>query len=247
MRFWWIIGFGLGAYVLALVAMAPATLIDSRLRLASEGRVRLAEARGTLWSGTGQIEVRDANERAVLARSVAWRARPGHLFLGRLRYDISVDHAAKRFPVTITPARVHVADADINLPAAALGLAIPKMAPLELTGDVMLQVGQLGISQGAVQGNVTLQWRAAGSGLAPVSPLGDYELRLNGEGSALRASLRTLQGPLQLEGQGSWSAGGRLEFLGTARVPAQHYQQLAPLLRLIAVERGDGSFALELK
>lgn len=236
----------MGAYALALVATAPATLIDSRLRAASDGRARLAEARGTLWSGTGQVEVRDASGRAVLARHIAWRALPSYLLLGRLRYEVALNRAAKHFPVTISPARIEVADADINLPAAALGLAIPKIAPLELAGDVMLQVGRLAAARGAVQGNATLQWRAAGSALAPVSPLGDYELRLDGEGSAVRVSLRTLQGPLQLDGQGSWPAGGRLEFRGTARIPAQHYQQLAPLLRLIAVERGDGSFALQL-
>jgi len=32
-----------------------------------------------------------------------------------------------------------------------------------------------------------------------------------------------------------------------ARVRPQHQQQLVPLLRLIAVERGDGSFELQLK
>jgi hypothetical protein len=32
-----------------------------------------------------------------------------------------------------------------------------------------------------------------------------------------------------------------------ARVPPQHHQQLAPLLHLIVVERGDGSFELQFK
>ena len=36
----------------------------------------------------------------------------------------------------------------------------------------------------------------------------------------------------------------RPAMLATARVPAQHQEQLAPLLRLIAVERGAGSFEL---
>jgi hypothetical protein len=35
-------------------------------------------------------------------------------------------------------------------------------------------------------------------------------------------------------------------FLATARIPARHQQQLGPLLRLIAVEHGDGSFELQL-
>ena len=140
-----------------------------------------------------------------------------------------------------------MANADISLPAAVLGLAVPKLAPLGLTGDVLIHVASLSIARDGMQGNATLQWRAAGSALTPMSPLGDYELRLEGEGAAVRASLRTLQGPLQLDGKGSWTHGDNPAFLAIAGVPPQHQQQLAPLLRLIAVERGEGSFELQLK
>ena len=98
-----------------------------------------------------------------------------------------------------------------------------------------------------MQGGATLQWRGAGSALTPVAPLGDYELRLDGSGTAVRASLRTLVGPLRLEGSGSWTPGASPAFLGTARVAPEFRVQLEPLLRLIAVERGDGSFELQLK
>ena len=98
-----------------------------------------------------------------------------------------------------------------------------------------------------MQGNVTLQWRDAGSVLTPISPLGDYELNLDAEGAAVHVLLRTIQGPLQLDGKGSWANGDNPDFLAIARVPPQHQQQLGPLLRLIAVERSAGSFELQLK
>lgn len=243
----WLIAFGLGAYAIGLIAAAPATLIDAGLRDASGSRLRLAQAHGTLWSGTGQLEARDASGRTGIAKYIAWRLQPLHLLLGRLRYDVALEPAAKRFPVTILPSRVEVSDAEISVPAAAFGLAVPKLAALELTGDVTLQVGRLSIAGGTATGSATLQWRAAGSALTRVSPLGDYEMRMEGDGSAARATLRTLQGPLQLDGGGSWRSGGNPEFLGTARVPPQYQEQLAPLLRLIAADRGDGSFALQLR
>ena len=65
--------------------------------------------------------------------------------------------------------------------------------------------------------------------------------------SRVHAILRTLEGPLQLEGNGAWSNGSRPSFLATARVPAQHQEQLSPLFRLIALERGAGTFELQLK
>jgi len=208
--------------------------------------MRLAEARGTLWSGAGQIEIRDLKLRTGIARNVVWRVRPAHLLRGKLLYEVALGHQVKRFPVTISLSRIEVADADINLPAAVLGLGAPKLAALELAGDVLLHVARLSFGRGTIQGNGTLQWRGAGSSLTPVSPLGDYELRFEGNGAAMRASLRTLKGPLQLDGEGSWS-GGNPAFVGTARVPPQYRQQLVPLLQLIAVERSDGSFTLHLK
>jgi len=244
---WRLIGLGLAAYTLVLIAAAPATLIDARLEQASAGRLRLAEASGTLWSGTGQIEIRDANRHSGIAKSIAWRVRPAYLLLGKLRYEVALDHATQHFPVTISLSRIEVADADINLPAEALGLGVAKLAPLGLSGDMLLHVARLAFRRGSVQGNATLQWRGAGSAYTRVSPLGDYELRLEGSGTAVQASLRTLQGPLQLDGQGSWASGRNPVFQGNARVPPQQLQQLAPLLRMIAIDRGEGRFELQLK
>jgi len=237
---------GLVAYVLALIATAPATLVDAGLQRASYDRLRLAEARGTVWSGSGQIEIRDKNGRTGVARSVTWRAVPGSLLRGNLVCDVALDQSPRHFPVTVSLSRIELANADISLPASALGLGVPELAPLELTGEVLVQVSSLSIGRSATRGNATLQWRAAGSALSSVSPLGDYELRLEGEGPAVRVTLHTLQGPIQLDGKGSWTRGGRPAFLATARVPPQHQLQLAPLLRLFAVERGDGSFQLQL-
>jgi general secretion pathway protein N len=244
---WQLAGFALGAYALGLVAMAPASLVDSSLEQATDGRLRLTEARGTLWSATGQLEVRDRMQRTAVARSVAWRVLPLYFLRGQLRGEVVLDQAAKPFPLTLSPSQIELADADINLPAAALGVGEPKLAPLGLTGDVLLHVARLSLGRKAIEGSASLQWRGAGSAFTRVSPLGDYELRIEGAGATVRATLRTLQGPLQLDGQGSWTSGARPVFLGTARVAPEQRQQLAPLMRMIALERGDGTFELQLK
>lgn len=242
-----LLAIGLGAYALALFVTAPATLVDAGLRRASGGALRLAEAQGTLWSGTGQIEILDTARRTGVAKRLAWRVVPGWLLRGRLVCDVELDQATKRFPVAVSLSRVELANANVNLPAAVLGIAEPKLAPLGLSGDVRIHVTSLSIGSSGTTGSVALQWLAAGSALTPVSPLGDYELRLDGEGAVLRATLRTLQGPLQLDGGGTWTVGTRPAFSITARVLAEQRQLLAPLLQLIAVERSDGSFGMQLQ
>ena len=246
MKRWSLFAVGLAAYAIALIATAPAALLDAGLQRASEGSLRLAEAQGTLWSGSGQIEMRDKGGRAGVASSLSWRVVPESLLRGHLVCEVELGHAARRFPVTLSLSRIELANADLNLPATVLGMGVAKLAPLGLTGEVQVHVASLSIARNALEGNATLQWRAAGSALTPLSPLGDYELRLDGEGATLNATLRTIEGPLRLEGKGSWTRGARPAFLGMASVPPQHQQQLAPLLRLIAVERGAGSFELRL-
>jgi general secretion pathway protein N len=158
--------------------------------------------------------------------------------------EVELDHAARPFPVTLSLSRIEIADAGISVPAAALGLGMPRIAPLRLTGDVRVDIPRLSVERGRMDGAATLKWRAAGSALTPISPLGDYEVHFKAVGSAVHAALRTLEGPLQLEGKGTWTNGAPPSFLVTARVPAQHREQLAPLLGLIAVERGAGRFEL---
>ena len=244
---WWALALGAGLlYALALVATAPATMLDAELQRASDGRLRLAEARGSLWSGTGQLEMRDARGRSGAARRITWRLRPGWLLLARIGYEIELDPAPRPFALTISWSHIEIDKAEINLPAAALGLGLPKLAPLELTGDMRLRISSLSIGRDATRGSASLRWRAAGSALTPVSPLGDYEVRLEGEGAVARLTLLTLKGPLQLDGQGSWLSGRRPAFRATAQVPPELRQRLAPFLRLIAVERGAGHFALQL-
>lgn len=244
---WPLLAAVVGIYALALFATAPATLSDGALRRASGGRLGLAEARGTLWSGSGQIEVRDPAGRVGLSERLAWRLRPGYLLRAQLRYDVELSRGSRPFPVTISRSGIELANTDIALPAQALSLGLPRLAPLELTGELNLRIARLAFERGATRGDAALQWRTAGSGFSPVWPLGDYELHWEGQGPQGRATLRTLKGPLQLQGQGSWTIGQPPAFAATADAPPEIRQQLAPLLRMIAVERGPGHFVLQLR
>lgn len=246
MKGWSLAVIGLAVYVIGLIATAPATLLDASLQGIGQGKLRLVEARGTLWSGSGQIEIRDSGGRTGVAKSVAWRILPESVLRGQLVCEVKLGQA-KPFPVTLSLSRIELEKADVSIPATALGLSVPKLAPLGLTGELLLHVAYLSIERKQIHGNLTLQWREAGSAITPVSPLGDYELSFEGAGATVHALLRTLQGPLQLDGKGAWVNGGNLGFLATASVPPQHQQKLGPLLRLIAVERSAGSFELQLR
>jgi general secretion pathway protein N len=225
----------------------PATVVDAQLRQASDGRLRLTEARGTVWSGAGRIEIREAGGRTGVGRSIAWRVVPESLARGRIVCEVGLEEGAGHFPVVLSFSRIELSNAEVSLPGAVLGLAAPKLVPLGLTGEVLIQAREVAFAKEGMKGSAILRWRAAGSALTPLSPLGEYELRLDGGEAMVSASLSTLSGPLQLEGKGSWKHGESVAFHGTARVSPEHREQLAPILRLIAVENGKGVFQLQLK
>jgi general secretion pathway protein N len=237
----------IGIFATGLLVWAPATIVDAELKRATEGRLRLSEARGTIWAGSGLLELRDARGPSAIAKELSWRILPDSLWRGRLVCEVALENRSSPFLVSATLSKVTIANAEISLPAAAMALAEPRLKPLKLSGDVALRTSNLEIGSGEMLGNATLQWRNAGSAFSPVSPIGSYEIQLNGEGKSLRAVLSTTQGPLQLDGSGSWPIGQNPQIQATARVPPQYQEQFTPLLRLISVQRDQGTFELQLK
>lgn len=238
-------GATLAAYVLFLAVLAPATLLDAGLRHATNGTLRLAQAHGTLWSGSGRLEIVNAAATAGVGKDLSWTLRPGALWRGRLDFEVAIDHAASPFPVHISVRRIDLANVDFTLPASALGVAVARIAPLGPRGELVFHIAKFSRVAGNVAVDAGMTWRDASSALTPIAPLGTYQLQVNDAAGLVTAALRTRSGPLQLEGNGSSRDHGPLVFSATARVDGPHRAQLTPLLRLIAIERSNGDFALQ--
>ena len=94
------------------------------------------------------------------------------------------------------------------------------------------------------QGQTVLQVQELSSRLSTLRPMGSYQLQLQGTPSGTttpQLSLRTLQGPLLLQGQGQW-LNQRLRFAGEASAQDGAEAALANLLNVIG--RRDGSRSL---
>jgi hypothetical protein len=247
MKRWHWLAAGASAYLAMLVAMAPATLVDAIVARGSDARIRLAEPRGSIWSGAGRIQLLDKNREIGVGKDIAWRWLPRELLRGRLACEVELDRSNRHFQIAASRARIDVTDADIRVPAAVLGIMDPRLAAFGLGGELDMHIADLVITDADVQATALIVWRAATSAHTKVSPLGDYELRIEHAGLARSARLRTLGGPLQLDGIGEWAPGGRPSFAATARVSPQQRDQLDPFLRLIAVERGTGNYEFQLR
>jgi general secretion pathway protein N len=250
---WAIAGGVLGA-LLGLIAFAPAAWLARAVASATNERLLLADARGTLWRGsalpvlTGGPGSRDAS---ALPGRLQWDiGLRGLGFELRAQQDCCLNGTAVlhikpglgRLQLTLQPPAGGIVG---QWPAAWLaGLGTPWNT-LQLGGT--LRVSAPALSMESVEG----RWRLAGradfdlvgvsSRLSTLPTLGSYRLSLIGDASgASQISLTTLEGAMQLSGNGSWGPGG-IHLRGEATAGAADEAALSNLLNIIGRRQGARS------
>lgn len=242
--------------VIATVAWAPASWLARSVAAATGERVQLADARGTVWSGS-----------AVLLLSGGPGSRDASALPGRLRWDFGLSasftpelrllHPCCQETPAVVGLRPGIGTWGLSLPAQPGGLGAWPAAwlaglgtpfnTLQLSGTV--RVGTSGASlewaQGRLrmQGSVQFELADVSSRIVAVDTLGSYRLVVAGgagQPDAPTVSLQTVQGPLQLSGSGSWT-GSRLRFAGEASAAEGSEAALNNLLNVIGRRNGPRS------
>src|SRR4029450_9749948 len=94
-----------------------------------------------------------------------------------------------------------------------------------------------------LDGKADIELQNVSSRITTLETLGTYRLTLSGsaaDNSPTRLMLDALEGPLQLTGSGTWSAGG-VRFRGEARAAAVDEAALSNLLNIIGRREGSRS------
>ncbi len=247
---------GLGACLGLFVALwfwAPAHWLAWGVAKASQERVLLQSARGTLWSGSAQLVLsggQGSRDEQTLPGRIQWDITPGWLSLHvRLNADccMAAGPAQVRMQAGLSTMAVQVEANRSQWPAALLsGLGAPWNT-LQAQGQLHLRTEALGLQWAAgrlqVQGLVEMEAHNMSSRLSTLKPMGSYRIQLRGtpEGSPTpELQLSTLQGPLQLTGQGQW-VGARLRFTGEASADEGSESALSNLLNIIGRRQGARS------
>lgn len=235
----------------ATVAWAPASWLAAGVGQFSGGRLLLADARGTVWSGsavpvlTGGEGSRDA---AMLPGRLEWSVGLADRALAVALRQACCIEGALTLRVEPSPGGVRVSLAPAGgivgrWPAAWLGGLGTPWNTLQLGGD--LRVATPGLAVRTVQGRwqfdgrVEIDLVGVSSRLVTLPRVGSYRLVLQGEAATGDAALlvSTREGPLQLSGRGQW-AGGRLRLRGEARADAGAEAALGNLLNIIGRRQG---------
>jgi len=221
--------------VLAVVAIrAPAAWLGDAL--ATRTKLRLVDARGTIWHGSALLGVSNGRETTLLPGRLDWRVTgwsSGHIWA-----RLSHDWLTAPLDVGLGSAGVRFAKGSARLPAALLAAAGAPFNTLRPGGVLELRWTDAELAAGALNGELQIDWRDAQSALSPVVPLGSYRLRVAGTAGPPSLELQTLAGPLEMRGSGKME-GSHIRFRGVAAVQRDMQPALNGLLGLLGMRSGD--------
>jgi len=250
---WGVAGAVVGLLI-GVVAFAPAAWLASAVASATNQKLLLADARGTIWSGsavpvlTGGPGSRDAS---ALPGRMEWtlglkglgfelRARQACCLNGTVALEVRPGFGRMNM-VLVPPPGGWIG----QWPSAWLGGLGTPFNTLQLGGAIRLT--SPGITFESVQGRWLVRGRAdiellnASSRVSTLDTLGSYRLTLNSDpanAGTAQLTLSTVEGALQLNGNGTWGAGG-VRFRGEARAASADDAALSNLLNIIG--RRDGA------
>jgi general secretion pathway protein N len=240
--------------LLAVVLFAPARWLGWALETASGGRVQLANTRGTVWSGQGELLLsggEGSRGQTALPQGLHWRLRPSWHGGPTLKARLSSPCCTEQ-PVTLRlrpgldSAALQFGAFNSRWPAALLvGLGTPWNT-LRLDGQLMVQSPGFTVAwhsgRPQVQGQLIIEGHDLATRVSTLRPLGSYRIDMQAgpEGDQATLALSTLSGGLQLQGDGQW-VGGRLRFRGDARAAPGNETALANLLSIIGRREGTRS------
>jgi general secretion pathway protein N len=171
--------------VAATLAFAPAALVDARLAAMTAGRLRIADATGSVWRGRGVL----ADSQGVARLPLRWQSTPIALAGGGLDATITLASTAAPLRLRLERDRVHLAGLDLTLPAASLAQASVA------GGDVRIRADEFEFDGQRFRGPVNVEWRRARL-LVPPATIVD----LGTVTAKLAAGVDALSGPIEARG-----------------------------------------------
>ncbi|MEO8506487.1 MAG: type II secretion system protein N [Betaproteobacteria bacterium] len=230
---------GFGVLLAALAAFAPATLVDRRVAAATAGKLRLADAAGTIWRGTGTLT--DAGN--TWRMPVAWRTSATGLASGRLQIGLAPagGAASPRGTLDLRVGGGELRDLAVDIPAAALAALLPSRSNVALGGTVALASPDFGWAGERGTGVLNARWREArlfaGGALAD---LGTVDVSLSAQEQRLTGRIGNSGGDVHIDGSFNVADGVVSVDATVAPAPAAP-PQIARALAALGTPDGNGA------
>jgi general secretion pathway protein N len=231
---------------IALAVLAPASLLDARVAAATEGRVRIAAATGTLWDGAGDLVLLPKGTR----RSLAWHVDAWPLVTGEVRGNVAIDGGGSRADFSYGPRRSALRHFDLSLPVDSV-LQSAGVPLAGAGGRVTAHVERFDRTSQGIDADLSVQWLDAS--LPSLRPglriaLGDVRLELRGGGAETGGTLSNRGGDVDIAGRVALTAALTPRIDATVRprsgLDRDRAEAVATALSLIGASDGRGGYRI---
>jgi hypothetical protein len=240
---------GVALLAIALAISAPASLLDARVAALSDGHLRVADAEGTFWNGTGQLLLVPGGTR----RALAWHIDAWPLLRGEVQGTIAGGKdATQHADFAYGHQGVELRHFDLSLPMESVlkSAGVPG-ALTTAGGSVTAHIERLVQTPDAIDAQLTLQWQDASvPGLRPGEriALGEIRLDLDGRGPEIGGALSNRGGDVEISGRVAVSAALASRIDATVRpregIDRDRADAVAAALSLIGSADGQGGYRL---
>lgn len=241
---------GLLTYIVFLVVLLPAGWLGWGVARLSDSRVFIDNGRGTIWHGSGHLFVRDTKGTVQDFGRAEWDIDTLQLLLlrGQVRLRTSGPQSDIFATLRLTPWGLSLNDTRLSTSAALASTLYAAAGIFAPQGLLRVRTDRLAFGRDGLKGKAEIYWDKAGSALSSVQPLGNYRLDLSANGKDAKLQLATVDGALDLSGQGRWQVigNGQLQLTGIAQAKQQS-AELQPLLQLMGRDVGGGRRAFAIR
>jgi len=184
--------------VAAFAALAPASLVDGRIAAATEGRVRLADARGTAWHGSGVL----TDAQGAWRVPIDWRVGAAALLRGAMELTLeSVDAGSARGRLLAEGNALRVDGLHLEVPATVVETAWRRPPVPRLGGAIAIDAPAFTFDGARGDGAFDLRWSNATVALAGLrAALGTVEAHGRGADGVIVVTLSSTGGDAVLRG-----------------------------------------------
>ncbi len=189
----------IAAVVVTAVAFLPASLVDGRIASATQGRLRLADAYGTVWNGRGVLTDSAGTWRIPLG----WTISKTDLLRGTRAVALQpVDGASSPSgTVEVIDDGVRLRGLRVEIPAQALASALPMRPLPAFGGTVTLSASDLAWTDKAKAGTLQAQWRGARVATGDqAADLGTVDVTASAQDGRIAGKINNTGGDVRVDG-----------------------------------------------